>query len=115
MVEQELKVVEVGKYVNLNIKPKPLKGIKGLDNGNYVVVEKVREVETKSDFGISHLCIVKYKGVECSFFLNEKEYPGYSAVGGIGDKVKITLTKEPYINKKTGVEQIANKLTFEGV
>lgn len=117
MVEQDIVITESGGYSNIDLKPKPLKGIKGLDNGNYVIVEKVyaegRAVDTK--YGISYACKVKYKGTEVSFWLKDFEHEKYKTCGGIGDKVKITLSKEPFVNKKTGVEMLLNKLKFEKV
>ena len=37
MVEQELEIVTNGQYKNINLKPRPLKGIKGLEDGNFIL------------------------------------------------------------------------------
>lgn len=122
MVEQKLVGVETkGKedkvYVNFNLKSKPLKGIQGIDPGNYIVVKKVfaEGKEFNGQFGKSYSCRVEHNGVEGSFWLNEKEHAKFKDCGGIGDNVKISLNKEPFVNKKTGVEMIISRLTFEKV
>lgn len=116
MVEQTLEIVPNGQYKNINLKPKLNKGIPGLDNGNHIIVEKTNFAEgmaINGKFGTSYSCRVTYRGEEVSFFLNEKEHQQYAQTGDVGDSVKITLTKEPFVNKKTGVEMLFNKLTFE--
>ena len=114
-MEQDLNIVTNGQYKNINLKPRPMKGIKGLESDNYIIVEKVfpEGYENQGKFGPSYSCKVLYKGEEVAFWLNEKEHNVYKDLGGQGDKVKITLKKEPYVNPKTGVEMLFNKLYFE--
>lgn len=119
-MEQELTITTtVGKdgkeYKNINLKSKPLKNIKGLDDGNSVTVEKVfaKGYEIESTYGKIYSCKVKYKDDEVTFILNPKEHEVYESLGGIGDKVKITLHKKTIMNKKTGVEMIIPVLSFE--
>lgn len=115
MAEQELQIIANGEHKNINLKPKLNKGIAGLEEGNHVIVEKVfaEGYENDGKFGKSYSCKVKYKGEEVSFWLTEKEHEVYKTIGGVEDKVKITLTKENYVNKNTGVETRYNKLVFE--
>jgi hypothetical protein len=115
-MEQTLDIVENGQYKNLNLKPKPLKGIKGIEPENYVIVEKVfaEGYELDGKFGKSYSCKVQYKGEEVTFWLNEKEHDVYKEICGVGDPVKIFLRRESYMNPKTGLEVIYNKLFFEG-
>jgi hypothetical protein len=113
--EQVLEITQNGQYKNINLKPKLNKGIAGLKDSNYIIVTKTfaegREVETK--YGISYSCGVKYKGEDVSFWLNANEHEVYKSIGGIDDKVKITLYKEPFVNPKTGVEMLISRLKFE--
>jgi len=113
--EQELEVTQNGEYKNINLKPKLNKGIAGLNDGNFITVAKVfaEGYEVTSKFGLSYSCRANYKGDEVSFWLNEKEHAVYKDIGGVDDSVKITLKKEPYVNPKTGMEMILNKLYFE--
>jgi len=113
-MEQEINIVENGQYKNINLKPKPMKGITGIDNGNYIIVEKVfaEGFENEGKFGKSYSCKVRYKDEECSFWLNEKEHAIYGPLGGVGDLIRISLNKESFVNPKTGVEMLYNKLTF---
>ena len=126
MANQEQKLTLVSKVVgdktfyNLNLKSKPLKGIVGLENGNYIIVTKTkfaegREIPSKFENSKLFSCLIEYDGKECSTVLNEKEHTLFKNAGGVGDKVKITLNKEPYVNPKTGVEMILNKLVFARV
>jgi len=113
--EQTLEIVQNGEYKNINLKPKLNKGIAGLNDGNFIVVEKVfaEGYEVESKFGKSYSCRAKYKGDEVSFWLNAKEHDVYKDLGGIGDSVKITLKKEAFVNPKTGVEMLIARLYFE--
>lgn len=120
--EQKLEIqTNIGKdgkeYYNLNLKPKPLKNIKGLDDGNFIIVEKVfiEGYEIESKYGKIYSCKVKYDNKEPTFILNEKEHAVYKNIGGIGDGVKITLNKRSVLNKMTGMEMIVPTLSFEKV
>lgn len=120
-MEQTLQPTVNGKYLNLQIKPK--KGVGGLTNGNHIVVEKsfadgtpIPSTLYKNKDGspqVSFSCKVKYNGQDVSFFLNEAEHSKFAAIGGIGDKVKITLTKEPMVNPISGIEMLVPRLNFE--
>ena len=121
MVEQTLQPTVNGKYLNLQIKPK--KGVGGLSHGNFIIVEKafaegkpIPSTLYKNKDGspqVSFNCGVKYNGQDVSFFLNEAEHAKFAAIGGIGDKVKITLTKEPMVNPMSGIEMLVPRLSFE--
>lgn len=130
MTEQKLEIKQSVKgdkvYNNLVLKPKFNKATQkeegGIQSGNHVIVEKVfvdggTGIESKLFFKkdgspeISFACKVIYDGVEAAFFLNEKEHAAYASCGGIGDKIKISLTKETYFDLK-GTERIAKKLSF---
>jgi len=124
-MEQEIKIVENGQYKNINLKSKLHKGIKGLEDGNHIIVEKVyaegREYQSPTlkdrngDPLMSYSCRVVYLDNEVSFWLSAFEHETYQALGGEGDKLKITLNKEPFVNPKTGAEMILQKLSFEAV
>lgn len=115
--EQELNIVEKGSFKNLHLKPNVAKGIEGLEDGNFVIVEKVfaegREVSLPTH--VFYSCGVRYKDEVVSIVLNPKEHDVYKTLGGAGDRVKITLKKEPYVNPMTGAEGIAKRLYFEQV
>ena len=115
MNETDLPITENGQYKNIVLKPKPLKGIKGIEPDTYIVVEKVfaEGYENDGKFGKSYSCKVSYKGDEVTFWLNEKEHTIYKDIGGVGDNVKIYLTRESYMNPKSGLEITYNKLNFE--
>ena len=115
MVEQKLEVKTNGTFKNIELKPKLHKGIKGLDNGNYIIVEKIYKdgLEKEGQYGKYYIIKALYDGQEVSFFLSEVENALYTKAGVVGDKVKISLKKESFVNKKTGVEQLLNKLAFE--
>jgi len=120
--EQKLEIVENGVFKNLHLKPKLNKGIKGLDDGNFVIVEKifaegyekVMKEGTPDEYRFYN-CKVNYLGEECSFLLYENEHGKFAEQGGIGDKVKITLTKVTKVNPKTNVEMLVPTLSFEKV
>jgi len=123
MVKQELEILKNGQYSNLNLKPKLNKGLKGLDDGNHIIVEKVfaegyeyisKTLKDYNDEPLkSYSCKVLYNGEEVTFWLNAKEHEVFKDIGGIGDNVKISLKKEPTVNKFTGVEMLINRLYFE--
>lgn len=114
MVEQDIQITKNGEFNNLNLKPKLIKGIKGLEDGNHIVVEKIYKdaIEKTGTYGKFYGCKVLYKGEQVSFILNPKEYAEFAAQGDIGDKVKITLKKEVKLNPKSGIEMIVSKLHF---
>ncbi len=114
-MEQTLEIKANGTFKNIELKPKLHKGIKGLDNGNHIIVEKIYKdgLEKDGQYGKYYIMKVLYKDQEVSFFLSEKEHAEFSKHGDVGDKIKISLNKEPFVNKKTGVESLLNKLIFE--
>lgn len=120
--EQKLEIVENGEFKNIHLKPKLNKGIKGIEDGNYVIVEKVfaegyekvMKEGTPDEYKFYN-CKVKYQEEEASFLLYENEHKFFAEQGGIGDKVKITLNKVAKINPKTNVEVLVPTLTFEKV
>ena len=118
MVEQELEITVNGQYNNINLKPKPLKGMKGLEDGNHIVVKKLFaegfEVEPKNPtWKPSYSCKAEYLGKEVTFWLTQKEHDSYKVIGGVDDSVKITLKKEGRVNPKTGIESVYPILYFE--
>ena len=127
--EQKLEITENGSYKNIALRSNHTKGIKGIEDGNYIIVTKKfadgKECAEKFKGVKGYNCMVEYDGQDVSFFLNNKyyqdgtqffdEYDRFAACGGIGDKIKITLKKEPYINNKTGAEGLKQSLYFEKV
>lgn len=121
MPEQKLEITTTGKYKNIQLKPR--KGVGGLTAGNFIVVEKrfaegkaFPSTQYKNKDGspqVSYACAVKYEGEDVGFWLNEAEHQLYAAIGGQGDKVKITLNKIPVVNPKSGVEMLIARLEFE--
>jgi len=115
--EQDLEIVENKGFKNLQLKPNVAKGIAGLEDGNFVIIEKTfaegREVTMPTHTFYS--CGARYKDTDISFILNPKEHEIYKNTGGVGDRVKITLKKEPYVNPMTGAEGIAKRVYFEVV
>ena len=116
-MEQELEIIKNGQYNNLHLKSKPMKGIKGIEEGNHIIVEKLYDtVMTKEGkYGPYSIAQMKYKNTDCSTFLTSKEGADFDACGPAGIKVKITLTKEDFLNKMTGVEMKVQRLSFEKV
>ena len=118
--EQNIEITQNGSYLNLDLKPKHNQGIKGLEAGNYVIVEKIYaeayEIQPKNEGQKPfYSAKVKYKGQEPTFLLSQAEHDQFKITGGIGDKVKITLSKESRINPKTNVEMLISVLNFERV
>jgi len=120
-MEQDMEILDIGQNKSIQLKPQPKKGLKGLEVDNYVIVEKLFEEGKRFEkqFGeklaVSYLVGVKYKDTQVSFFIKQKEYEEYQKVAAVGDKVKVTLKKESFVNNKTGVEMLFNKLYFEKV
>jgi hypothetical protein len=121
-MEKKLDIETTSKgYKNIHIKSRPKKGIKGLENGEFIVIEKLFPTGYKVETGFknkdgtatfNYSCKAKYDGQEVSFFLNEAEHEVYSQLGGIGDKVKITAKDEVYV-MFNGSRGITTKLVFE--
>jgi len=121
-MEQTIKPVDTGRkdkagnqIYNLYLKTKVNNAtgevIQGLTANNHLIVEKTFAEGYKAKFGYS--CKVKYNGIDCSFFLTEREHEEYKEIGGVGDKVKITAT--PYTYNYQGVEKKGMTFKFEQV
>jgi len=129
-MKQDLEIYENGAYKNIYLKTKykrdksgnielsdgkkiPL--FRGLDDGNHVLVEKTGFIEgrkiEKPTYTL-YSCQVKYKEQVVSFVLYETEHSLFASCGGIGDAIKISLKKEFGVNRKTGVEQVFERLSF---
>lgn len=126
-MEQELEIkTNIGKngteYKNINLKDKSKTNEKGIQDGNYIIVEKTSvdgfehvspTLKTaKGDPVISFSCKARYKGQDVSFWLSAREHELYKAVGGVGDKVKISLAEEKKVNPRTGVKNLIPVLSF---
>lgn len=122
MPAQTLEITTNGKYKNVLLKAR--KGVGGIEVGNYVIVEKtfvegtpvVSKLYTNARTGepsVSYSVRCVYTGEEISFWLNEAEHNAWKLTGGIGDKVKITMTEKTVLNKKTNVKMILPELKFE--
>ena len=120
-MEQEIEIKINGEYKNISLKSNLTKGIKGIEEGNYVLLEKLYDVgfeKSASKEGRSwsyFITSAKYKEDTVSFFLSAKENEKWISAGEIGDMVKVGMTKIPMTNKKTGVEMFIPTLTFEKV
>ena len=134
MTQQELNVITNGKYKNIELKAKPKRGIVGITPGSFILVEKTfieglavpsrtytKKVNGQDVPSISYSCKAKLGMLdgsfteEVSFWLTEREHDLYKVCGGVGDVVKITLTKEPVLNQRTGNEELVQTLHFEKV
>jgi len=116
MVEQDLEIREAGEYKNLDLKPNLKRGVKGIDNGNHIIITKnvyAEGMEKEGNYGKYYICQVEYKGEDVGFLLSAKEHAPYKDCGGVGDKVKITLNKEEYTNPKSGIQMLIPRLSFE--
>lgn len=118
MEEKQLKTEEFkgkdGKiYYSLTLKPKD--GKDSLQPGQFVVVEKTfpEGLEKDGKFGKFYICRVNYDGKDCSLLLNTKEHDVFKIAGGAGAKVKISLSEEPFVNPKTKIKMLINRLKFE--
>lgn len=124
MTEQNLEIsttVKNGKeYKNLYLKPNVAKRTFGLDDGKYIIVEKVypegfKQVSSQykdkdGNPSVSYSVKANYKGQEVSFFINEEQHEKFKNCGGVGDKVKITAS-----HKKGQSGKVFVNLAFEKV
>jgi hypothetical protein len=124
MPEAKLEIVQNGEYKNLELKEK-FKVIDnqkqtvsaGIPDGDYVIVTKefAEGLEVNGKFGPSYSCKVTYDGNEgCSFWLKPKEHDAYKSCGGVGDRIKISMAKKPFV-MKNGAEMTKQELSFEKV
>jgi hypothetical protein len=131
-MEQELEIITNGDFKNINLKSRYKRDSKGnfevkdgkkvalqqgLEVGNHVILEKTfaQGLEITKPTYTFFNCKVKYKNTDVSFVLYKDEHDEFASTGGVGDKVKATLFKEPYVNKKTGAEGLKEVLHFEVV
>lgn len=125
MAEEELVIVENGQWKNISIRDNLKRGIKGIQDGNHIIVEKRFSEGNENLSAIyknkdgspskSYSCGVVYKGQEVAFWLSEFLHNSYKEVGGEGDKVKISMKEEMSINKFSGVKEIKPVFSFEKV
>lgn len=114
MVEQKLDIIEKGSFKNIDLRK--------LDNGNHVIVEKLflecMTKEFKNAQGQSYNFYptrVKYGEEEVGMSFNkEEDAVAFNEVAGVGDKVKVNMTKEMYQDAK-GQDRVARKFFFEKV
>lgn len=89
-----------------------------LENGESIIVTKDKYIDGRQasgKYGPCWVCSVNYEDEEVVFFLNkEEEATAFANTGGIGDKVKITMTKEMFTTK-TGKDGVRKNLSFEQV
>lgn len=111
-MEKKLAVVEKGKYKNIDAY--------SLNNGEYFVCVKdyaeARKISMPAvgdkkayDFFSAG---VTYAGEKVGFIIKkQEEATAYNVCGGVGDSVKVSLTKEIYTDKK-GVDRVKKTLNF---
>jgi hypothetical protein len=122
-MEQNLEIKKQVKgdktYNNINFKD--------LSTDNYVIVEKTfaEGMKFTSKFpkknakgevigdAYTYSIGIKYKDTLCSAWLNQKEHDLYKDVGGVGDKIKVTLYRAE-VKLKSG-DLLVKKLRFEKV
>ncbi len=115
MTEKKLNVTENGKFKNIDVY--------SLNNGEEVTVSKrfadARKIDmpAKGDRSAYSFfsAAVSYAGEDVSFIIKKQpEADAFNSVGGIGDNVKVSLTKEIYTDKK-GVDRVKKTLSFAKV
>ena len=118
MTEQKLEIttnqVRDKTYKNIDLRI--------LENNASITIEKkflgLREVNVPARNGKEPYSFysgqVNYDGEEnVGMSLSNKEVAdSFEACGGIGDKIRITLNKEMYVDKR-GMDRVAKKFTFE--
>jgi len=106
-------------YFRLDVKPKPMKGVKGLAEGEYIIVKKnFADAQKKSSpkgFGDYFITTVGVGDKNVTLFMNLKEGEDYNQCGGLGDEIKLIMTKVGYTNPKTGAETMYPRISFEKV
>lgn len=86
--EQKISITPKGQYKNIDLKD--------IDNGNFIIVEKVFAEGMRFDKGSGkdaysfYVVKVKYLDEEVGFLLYEEPHQEFARAGGIGDRVKIT-------------------------
>jgi len=89
-----------GVVMELDDEDRPIVIQQGIKKDNYIIVEKidVEGYEKDGQYGKSYAWKVMYENEEVSFWLNgksaEKDNKSLIDCGGMGTKVKISLTKE---------------------
>jgi len=112
-MEQKLKITPDGKYPKVNLND--------IDNGSYTIVEKVF-AEAKLMEGVSAKTKEPYRFYSCKVKVDEQEVymtlktddqaKIFNSIGGIGDRVKITATKN-ILKNKAGKDFVKTTFTFE--
>ena len=115
MVEADLPIRQNGEYKNIDLKSKPLKGIKGLEEGDHIIVEKLYDAckEHTGKFGKFYTTAFKYKNETVGVIFNAKEREAFDGLGGANTRIKIIGTKNSFVNPKTGGETVFPGLMFE--
>jgi hypothetical protein len=88
----------------------------GINPGESAILEKIfaEGQERDGKFGTFFSCKAKLEtGDEVSFILNPKQHEAFRTCGGVGDKVRETVTKETFINPKNGNEGMYEALNFD--
>ena len=129
MTEAKLEIYENtsnGKtYKNIALKSKLDKNTKavvmqGLEDGEFIIIEKGNFAEGRSVMsGVGQngkpwnmfSCAVKYNGDDVSFILYDRDHEAYADCGGVGDKLKISLTEEKMVTPMG--KRLIDKLSFE--
>jgi len=110
--EKKLSVTENGKYKNIDAY--------SLNNGEHFTATKKFAGARKIDMPAKgdrkpysfFSAGVTYDGTDVSFIIKKQaEADAFDACGGIGDTVKVSLTKEIYTDTK-GVDRVKKTLSF---
>jgi hypothetical protein len=113
--EKTLEIYKNGEYNNIVLKTRVDKKTNmpfiGLNYDEFIVVEK-NYVEGRpfGQYG-SFSCSVKYQDKDVTFVLNGDQHNTYKALGGVGDKVKITAYRHKY--QHDGEEKESMRFRFE--
>ena len=112
-----LEIQENNGYKNIYPKGYPKQNIKGLEDNEYIEVEKIHESGKPHEgkYGKFYSFRVKYKDENVGFLLNtEEDNLNYTKTGPAGIKIRIIANKYTYTNH-LGQEVIGTKLRFEPI
>lgn len=114
MTEQK---IDIKKNMGKNGKEYSNLDLKTIEDGNYIIVEKMfpEGLKVEGKFGPVYSIGVKYNDELCSFWLNPKQNTAYKECGEVGDKIKVTAREEKIINPKTKVKMLVMRYYFEKV
>ena len=114
MDKKTLKITENGIYKNLKLKEKLVVDVDGKEviTENFVLEEgfvlltksgefaegkeipsKFKKEDKVTPCDPSFLCKATYEGEEVSFFLTQREHEAYKVLGGMGDTIKVSGTR----------------------